>query len=91
MQWFRNCVEAAIVIEQWRRHYNQVRPYSSLGYLSPSEFKITKHRPHPQPERQFSRNSWSSECQQVICTAGGRHHETLSRRMPEHRELWPVG
>ena len=42
MEWFRNRVEAATVIEQWRRHYNQVRPHSSLGYLTPSEFKITK-------------------------------------------------
>jgi len=42
MEWFRNRVEAVTVIEQWRRHYNQVRPHSSLGYLTPSEFKITK-------------------------------------------------
>jgi len=42
MEWFRNRVEAATVIEQWRRHYNQVRPHSSLGYLTPSEFKSTK-------------------------------------------------
>jgi len=42
IEWFRNRVEAATVIEQWRRHYNQVRPHSSLGYLTPSEFKSTK-------------------------------------------------
>ena len=23
----------------WRRHYNTVRPHSSLGYLTPHEFK----------------------------------------------------
>jgi len=39
MEWFRNRVEAKVVIEQWRRHYNQVRPHSSLGYLTPLEFK----------------------------------------------------
>jgi putative transposase len=24
--------EAKVVIEQWRRHYNTIRPHSSLGY-----------------------------------------------------------
>ena len=28
--------EAQIVIEQWRRHYNQARPHSSLGYKPPA-------------------------------------------------------
>ena len=31
LQWFRNRVEAKVGIEQWRRHYNEVRPHSSLG------------------------------------------------------------
>lgn len=39
LEWFRTRREAAIVIEQWRRHYNTVRPHSSLGYLTPLEFK----------------------------------------------------
>jgi putative transposase len=39
LQWFRNRVEAKVGIEQWRRHYNEVRPHSSLGYLTPMEFK----------------------------------------------------
>ena len=39
LEWFRNRTEAAVVIEQWRRHYNEVRPHSSLGYLTPEEFK----------------------------------------------------
>jgi hypothetical protein len=26
------------MIEHWRRHYNEVRPHSSLGYLTPNEF-----------------------------------------------------
>jgi transposase InsO family protein len=28
--------EAQIVIENWRRHYNTVRPHSSLGYQPPA-------------------------------------------------------
>jgi len=39
MEWFRNRVDAKIVIEAWRRHYNEVRPHSSLGNLTPAEFK----------------------------------------------------
>lgn len=27
------------MIEIWRRHYNEVRPHSSLGYLTSFEFK----------------------------------------------------
>jgi len=41
LQWFRNRVEAKVGIEQWRRHYNEVRPHSSLGYLTPREFKAS--------------------------------------------------
>lgn len=39
MEWFRNRLEAKVVIEQWRRHYNEVRPHSSLGRRTPNEFK----------------------------------------------------
>ncbi len=38
LHWFRHRVEARVGIEQWRRHYNEVRPHSSLGYLTPMEF-----------------------------------------------------
>jgi putative transposase len=41
LQWFRNRLDAKIGIEHWRRHYNEVRPHSSLGYLTPLEFKAT--------------------------------------------------
>ena len=41
LQWFRNRIDAKVGIEQWRRHYNDVRPHSSLGYLTPAEFKAT--------------------------------------------------
>jgi len=39
LEWFRNRTDAKIVIESWRRHYNEVRPHSSLGNLTPAEFK----------------------------------------------------
>jgi putative transposase len=39
MEWFRSREEARVLIEIWRRHYNDVRPHSSLGYRTPSEFR----------------------------------------------------
>lgn len=33
---FYTLKEAQILIEQWRRHYNEVRPHSSLGYRPPA-------------------------------------------------------
>jgi hypothetical protein len=38
LEWFRSRTEAKVVIEAWRRHYNDVRPHSSIGYLTPAEF-----------------------------------------------------
>lgn len=39
MEWFRTRAEAKVVIEVWRREYNETRPHSSLGYLTPLAFK----------------------------------------------------
>ncbi|MBT4502569.1 MAG: transposase [Gemmatimonadetes bacterium] len=36
--WFLSLEEAQREIEAWRRHYNQERPHSSLGDLTPEEF-----------------------------------------------------
>ncbi|SNS99031.1 Integrase core domain-containing protein, partial [Sphingomonas laterariae] len=33
---FYSLAEARILIEAWRRHYNTVRPHSSLGYRPPA-------------------------------------------------------
>jgi len=33
---FTNLQEAKILVERWRREYNQVRPHSSLGYRAPT-------------------------------------------------------
>jgi len=54
VEWFRTRREAQVIIEAWRQHYNAVRPHSSLGYLTPHEFK--RHDPpiHDHPNRAIS-------------------------------------
>ena len=37
-EWLLNLREARVVIEDWRAHYNEERPHSRLGYLSPEGF-----------------------------------------------------
>ena len=49
LEWFRSRAEAKVVIETWRRHYNEVRPHSSLGYLTPAAFvaRLKEHDAAP--------------------------------------------
>jgi len=42
---FYSLKEAKIVIEAWRRHYNEVRPHSSLGYRPPAATVLFPERP----------------------------------------------
>jgi len=35
---FATVAEARVLLESWRMQYNQIRPHSSLGYLTPKEF-----------------------------------------------------
>ncbi len=39
---FYNMMEARHVIETWRKHYNQKRPHSSLGYRPPAPLTIER-------------------------------------------------
>lgn len=41
MEAFSSLAEAKVVIETWRRRYNEEPPHSSLGYLTPTEFRCT--------------------------------------------------
>ena len=47
IEWFRTRIEARVVIETWRRHYNHVRPHSSLKDLTPIEFKTRYDSTNP--------------------------------------------
>ena len=39
MELFRSVQEAQVLADHWRRHYNQERPHSSIGYQTPVEFR----------------------------------------------------
>jgi putative transposase len=43
---FYSLKEAQIVIEQWRKHYNTIRPHSSLGYRPPAPQTFSPISPH---------------------------------------------
>lgn len=43
---FYTLTEAQILIERWRRGYNQVRPHSSLGYRPPAPEAVAAAPPH---------------------------------------------
>ena len=40
---FTSLASARVIIEDWRRDYNEVRPHSSLDYQTPDEFAATWH------------------------------------------------
>jgi transposase InsO family protein len=42
---FYSLVEAKVLIEAWRRHYNTVHPHSSLGYRPPAPETVSP--PYP--------------------------------------------
>jgi putative transposase len=45
---FNTLLEAQVLIEQWRVHYNTVRPHSSLGYRPPAPEVVVSGLP-PMP------------------------------------------
>lgn len=47
-EWFSSLLDAQVVIEDWRLHYNTRRPHSSLNYMTPAEF-AAQFNTHIQP------------------------------------------
>jgi transposase InsO family protein len=45
---FYTLQEAKVIIENWRRHYNTIRPHSSLGYRPPAPEAFMPARLTPQ-------------------------------------------
>jgi transposase InsO family protein len=46
MEVFCSVAEARVIVRRWRRHYNQERRHSSLGYLTPVEFRLHWEQEH---------------------------------------------
>jgi transposase InsO family protein len=42
---FYTLLEAKVLIERWRQHYNRIRPHSSLGYRPPPASKPLRKAP----------------------------------------------
>ena len=45
--WFGRLEDVRVHLEKWRQDYNEQRPHSSLGNLTPSEWLES----HPKPEK----------------------------------------
>ena len=84
MEWFRNRTEARIVIEDWRRHYNEARPHSSLQYQTPTAFRRAIENHSTTGDRPCGRRCREREGDHVC---PGRAY-----REPTHacRNLWEV-
>jgi putative transposase len=55
---FYSLNEAKVLIEMWRKHYNQVRPHSSLGYRPPAPETIAAGPPALPP--------WTHQHQNIV-------------------------
>ena len=55
--WFASLAEARRIIERWRYHYNEERPHSGLGYLTPAAFAAKRRgavlRSSPAPSSHY--------------------------------------
>jgi len=56
---FQNGKESQVIVENWRQEYNNYRPHSSLGYLTPAEFV-----------RRYYENNQVTEVKQPLEKAG---------------------
>jgi transposase InsO family protein len=48
---FTTLLEAKIMAEDFRRHYNSHRPHSTLNYKTPDEFTLNGHNNNPGPRK----------------------------------------
>lgn len=45
LEWFRTRAEARVIIEAYRRRYNEERPHSALDYQTPADFRRANTEP----------------------------------------------
>ena len=75
LEWFRSRAEAKVVIETWRKHYNTVRPHSSLGYLTPAEFVATKSAASGKAMGRDAAVCWASAPRPIASPSQQGQHE----------------
>ncbi len=51
--WFLTLLKAQVVIEAWRKEYNEERTHSTIGNLTPMEF-INHHQNRPQAAQELT-------------------------------------
>src|ERR1700674_5262423 len=51
--WFLSLADARSKIEAWRRHYNESRPHTALGWLTPQEFALAAAQKLPNEARKL--------------------------------------
>jgi transposase InsO family protein len=44
---FSSLLEAQVLVEDWRIEYNTLRPHSTLGYLTPTDYAKASTANHP--------------------------------------------
>jgi putative transposase len=59
MEWFRNRIEAKIVIDDWCRQYNEVRPHSSPNYETPLAYRQRLEKESSLTSTVIARTGWS--------------------------------
>jgi putative transposase len=75
LEWFLSRAQGKIVIEAWRRHYNQVRPHSSLGYLTPAAFAAKLNEQLPLPQRAGTLRSIGGFAPRPVAALSLKGHE----------------
>jgi putative transposase len=92
---FATLAEARVIIEMWRSEYNQRRPHSSLGYLSPDRFAaaqdiVTSNRERSKDKRWAGDKLGSKERLTHKRPYPDRHAAATSRTCPRHSRSAPV-
>jgi putative transposase len=90
VSWFQNLFDARRKTAAWRRDYNELRPHSSLGHLTPNEYAartVTARAPtHGTSSTHASRRDQapaSTPCQLRFLMPGAIRIDTRSCRIPK--------
>ena len=76
MEWFRNRIEARVVIEDWRAHYRTTMTSDRIRACStqPRRNSAGVAKSVPQPEPRLSRSNWHDKTDQVRASRGYPAH-----------------